>query len=183
MPYFLLRKRIAWLALVVLLALLTGCSQATEPAPQSTQTPEPPPFDVTYCDIDPSDLCLEGFGLDSKDRLLVLLKANDRFFADIYMRADGPDGEMFFECQQSENFLENIYCLGEAYPEDELIKLNIYSSSNNRLIAIGVFTVQLGSLPSPDVVFKVDITPTPSPVSSATPSYPNPSYPNPTSTP
>jgi len=188
MKYFLSRKGVIWPVLAGMLVLLAGCNRAAEATPQATPTPAPPPLDVTYCDIDPSDLCLEGFGLDSEDRLLVLWKADDRFYADIYMRADGPEGEIFFECQQSENFLENIYCLGEAYPEDELIKLNIYSNSNDRLIAIGVFNVQAGSLPSPDVVFKADITPTPSRVESSTPSYPNPSYPNssypnPTSTP
>ena len=168
------------LALVVfILVLLTACSQGAGPTPQATITPLPPPFGVTFCDIDPADICLEGFGLDIEENLLVLFKVKDQVYADIYIRADGPEGEIFFECQQSENFPENIYCIGEPFPEGELIKLNIYSKSSNKLIALGVFNVQFSNLPEPDFVFG---TPSLEP-SYPNPSYPNPSYPNPTAIP
>jgi hypothetical protein len=168
------------LAIVALiLVLLTACSRGAEPTPQPTQTPLPPPFGVTFCDIDPADICLEGFGLDIEERLLVLFKVEDQVYADIYIRADGPEGEILFECQQSENFTENVYCIGEPFPEGELIKLNIYSKSSNKLIAIGVFNVQFSNLPEPDFVFG---TPSPEP-SYPNPTYPNPLYPNPTSIP
>ncbi len=187
------KAQIFLLALIVLV-LLSGCSRGAEPTPEATQTPAPAPFEVTYCDINPSDMCLDGFGTDVDGNLLILFKADDLFFADIYIRADGPEGKIDFECQESENFLENIYCLGKPYPEQELIKLNIYSKSNDALIAIGVFNVAYSSLPEPDVVFGVTPTPQPSstlssPTSSSptpaypNPSYPNPSYPNPTSAP
>lgn len=176
--------------LVVL--LITGCSRETAPKPQASPTPQPPPFEVTYCDIDPSDMCLEGFGLEDEDKMLILFRADDRFFADIYIHADLDQEEVVFECQQSQNFLENVYCLGDAFPEGENIKLNIHSKSSDRLIAEGVFIVQYDVLPEPDVEFGI-VTPTatvplPTTVSSPTPrpsypNYPNPSYPNPTATP
>lgn len=178
---------------LLMMVLLAGCRQETEPTPEATPTPNPP-VGITYCDINPSDLCLEGFGLDVDDRLLILFKAEDLHFADIYINTDGPEGEMLFDCQQSENFLENVYCLGDRFPEGELIKMNIYSQDNDRLIAIGVFEVQYGDLPAPDVVFEVEGTATPfsgsapatTPTTAASypnPEYPNPAYPNPTSTP
>ena len=169
---------------LIILVLLAGCSRGAEPTLEATQTPLPPPFEVTYCDINPSDMCLDGFGTDADGNLLILFKADDRFFADIYIHADGPEGKIDFECQESENFLENVYCLGQPYPEQELIKLNIYSKSNDALIAIGVFDVAYSSLPAPDVVFGTTPTPSPfpgkntTPTSSLEPSYPNPSYPN-----
>ena len=181
---FLLSVKHTSLLVMFSLILLAGCNRGAELTPQAKQTSAPPPFGVTYCDIDPSDLCLEGFGLDIDERLLILFKAVDPLYADIYIRADGPDGEILLECQQSESFPENIYCLGEPFPEGELIKLNIYSKSSNKFIAIGVFNVQFGDLPESDVIFNADATPTPSPEPTFTePSYPNPSYPNPTSTP
>jgi hypothetical protein len=171
--------------------LLAGCGRGAEPTQEATQTPAPPPLEITYCDINPSDMCLVGFDTDIDDRMLVLFRADDRFFADIYMRAKGPDNEIVFECQESENILENVYCLGDPYPEGELIKLDVYSKNGDKLVAIGVFPVHYSVLPSPDVVFEANATPTPSPEEAATlaptsessypnPSYPNQSYPNPT---
>jgi len=188
-------KKILFLGLLLVL-LSTGCSREAVSIPEATTTPAPPPFEVTYCDIDPSDMCLEGFGLEDEDKMLILFKADDRFFANIYIRAERDQDEIVFECQQSQNFLENVYCLGDAFTEGENIKLNIYAKSNDRLIAEGIFIVQYGHLPEPDVEFGV-VTPTatvpvptlvPTSVSSPTPkpsypNYPNPSYPNPTPTP
>jgi len=170
---------------VLFLALLTSCGQEAEPTLVATQTFAPPPLSVTYCDINLSDICLEGFDTDIDDKLWVLFKVDDLFFADIYIRADGPEGEILFECEHSESFLENVYCLGDPYPAGELIKLNIYSQSSNRLVAIGVFDVQYGNLPERDVIFKADATPMPESPSYPNPnsSYPNPSYPNQTPAP
>lgn len=170
------------LLLLAALVLLASCSPREQAVPQSTETPAPAPFDVTYCDINPADVCLEGFGLDIEERLLVLFHVTDEAYTDIYMLSDGPDGEIFFECQQSKNFPENVYCLGESFPEGELIKLNIYSNINKALLAIGVFNVEYADLPESDVVFHADATPSPEP-SYPNPSYPNPSYPNPNTTP
>lgn len=184
-------KRIPFLGLILVL-LFAGCSREAASTPRATSTPEPLLFDVTYCDIDPSDMCLEGFGLEGEGKMLILFRADDRFFADIYIRADQGQEEVVFECQQSQNFLENVYCLGDALPEDESIKLNIYSKGSDELIAEGIFIVQYGSLPKPDVEFGVATqtaaAPVPTSVSSPTPkpsypNYPNPSYPNATAIP
>lgn len=189
-------KQIPFLSLLIVL-LFAGCSRETEPTPEASPTSGPPPFEVTYCDIAPSsDLCLEGFGQQEEDKMLILFIANDRFFANIYIRTDLDQEEVVFECQQSQNFLENVYCLGDAFPEEENIKLNIHAKSNDKLIAQGVFIVQYGALPEPDVEFDIAtptaIVPVPTPVSSPVPSptpepsypnYPNPSYPNQTATP
>ena len=201
---YLLSVKRAFLLVTLTLVLLAGCSWGAEPTPQATQKLLPAPLDVTYCDIDPADICLEGFGLGSEDELMVMFTVTDQVYTDIYIRADGPDGEILFDCQESEQFAENVYCLGEPFPEGELIKLNIYSQASNKFLAIGVFNVALGALPESDAIFHSTTTPIASPSPSypsapATPSraptspsasptptlgssYPNPSYPNPTST-
>lgn len=173
--------KIKFVLFISALVLLTACTPSIESTPQAKETSMPAPYGVTFCDIDPGDICLEGFGLDIEENLLVLFKVFEKVYEDIYIRADGPDGEIIFRCQHSEGFTENVYCLGEPYPEGELIKLNIYDRNSNKLTALGVFKVQFGDLPEPDFVFEPETTPTapPAVISSATPSYPNPIYPNP----
>lgn len=183
-------KRIPYLGLLLVL-LFAGCNREVEPTPKATRTPEPP-LGITYCDIDPSDLCLEGFGLEEdEDKMLILFKADDHSFWDIYILADQDQEEVVFECLQSQSFPENVYCLGNAFAEGESIKLNIHAKSTDKFIAEGIFIVEYGSLPEPDVEFGLATptatVPAPETVSSPTPkpsypNYPNPSYPNPTST-
>jgi hypothetical protein len=179
MKYSIQKNQMLWLVASSLL-LLAGCSRGAEATPQATPTLAPPPPGFTYCDIDPAKICLEGFGQDVEERLLVLFTIADEIYTNIYIRADGPEGEMLFRCQQSERFPENIYCLGEPFPEGELIKLNVYSKRDNDFLAIGVFNVEYVELPESDIVFYEDVTPG---SSYPNPSYPNPSYPNPNPTP
>ena len=165
------------------LAWITACSRKAEQTPEDDETSATPPLSITYCDIAPSDLCLEGFGQEDENKMLILFKADDRSFADIVVRVDHPDGEVLFECQQSQNFPDNVYCLGDAFENEENIKLEIYSKEDEKLIAVGVFFVEYGFIPEPDVEFG---TPTPEIVAvdvTSTPEYVDLTYPNPTSTP
>lgn len=203
MKHFVRKMKTLGLLLVGLI-LLAGCSRKAELTPQPTQSLPPAPLNFTYCDIDRADICLEGFGLGSEEELMVMFIVDDPLYADIYIRADGPDGEILFKCQESEVFTENVYCIGEPFPEGERIKLNLYSKSSNKFFAIGVFNVAIGALPESDVIFHSTTTPVPSlqsyppptaipsqrptfpsasPTPSLRPSYQNPSYPNWTSTP
>lgn len=179
-----MKPQIKSISLILLsLALVTACNRETEQTPDATKTSAPPPLSITYCDIAPSDLCLEGFGQEGEDKMLILFKADDWAFADIMVHVDHPDGEVIFECQQSQNFPENVYCLGDAFDDEENIKLEIYSKEDEKLIAVGVFFVEYGYIPAPDVEFGV---PTPEIVAAdatSTPEYVDLSDPNPTSTP
>ena len=179
-----MKSQIKLISLILLsLVLLTACGRETEQAPDVTETSAPPPLSITYCDIAPSDLCLEGFGQEGEDKMLILFKADDRSFADIVVRVDHPDGEVLFECQQSQNFLENVYCLGDAFEDEENIKLEIYSKDDEKLIAVGVFFVEYSAISEPDVEFGVPTPETSVAVITPTPEYVDLSYPNPTSTP
>jgi len=152
---------------IFLLTLLAGCSQESAVSPEVTPTPVPPPLIITYCDIETSDLCLKGFGQEDEEHMLILFFADDRSFADIYVLTAYEGDELRFECKQSQNFLENVYCLGDAFLAGESVKLNIHANHDDTLIAQGVFVVQYGSFPAPDVTF--DTIPTPSATSTSTP--------------
>lgn len=176
---------------VLFLVLLVNCRQKVEQAPENTLTPVPTPFGITYCDIKPSDLCLDGFGLEDEDKMLILFKADDRTYANIKVLMEQSEGEFDLECLQSKTFLESVYCQGEAVPDGEKIELSIYSASDGVMRAKGAFIVYYGYLPEPDVEFEStpNVTPTATPgsaypnpatpTSTLEPEYPNPSYPNP----
>jgi hypothetical protein len=176
--------------LVLSVVFVAGCTREAEQTP-STQTPDAPPLDITYCDIAPSDLCLEGFGEEDEDKMLILMKAHDQFFTDIYVHAEQEEEVVLFECLASLIFPENVFCIGDAFSEEKKIKLEIFSKNDDRLVAIGVFNVQYSAISTPDVEFgaspavpaePIISTPTPG---TTYPNYPNPtpSYPNSTPTP
>lgn len=205
------RKTTLWVILalgMLFTTLLAGClfgsGQEPEATPEDTPVPVPTPFEITYCDINPFDLCLEGFGLGEEDQLLILLVADDRAYTSIKTVLEWKDGDSTLECLQSQAFRENVYCQGGVVPDGEKIELNIYTLPDETLRALGAFIVHYESIQAPDVEFGVTptITPTTTPISAIQnasqtpgtrtpmrtptrtptqtprPAYPNPSYPN-----
>jgi hypothetical protein len=172
-----------------ILTLIAGCSLKATQTPKDTLTPISTPFGVTYCDINPSDLCLEGFGLEDEDKMLILFKADDRTYANIKVLLEQSEGESYLECLQSKAFPESVYCRGDAVPDGEKIELLIYTIPDETLKATGAFILHYGSIQEPGVEF--GITPKATLTSSPGSAYPNLStsdsaYPNlstPTSTP
>ena len=63
---------------VFFLIWIAGCSAKDMEPPEDTPTPAPTPYGITYCDIKPDNLCLEGFGMGGEDKMLILFKADDR---------------------------------------------------------------------------------------------------------
>ncbi len=152
-------KKIFFLILVSLL-LLSACSSA--PAPQKESSPTPLPS-LPYCNEDDTDICLEGFGQESEEQTIILLKANNQNCRDIYLLVDEDNT---FTCLQTEEFPINIYCSGLLFQNEEEIFIEVYSNLNEKLIAQGEFTIQYGAYHAP-------------PNLQAPTSYPNyPNYPN-----
>jgi len=183
----------ACLALLSLI-FLAGCRQKQTQQPDPTQTPAPKPLAITYCDINPSDLCLVGFGLDDEAGMLTLFNTSQPSFHNMDAFIAQLGGDIPLDCKQSQAFPESIYCAGEAIDPGESIALEIYSRGNGILLARGVFIIQLSSLPPPDVKFglaALSATPTitvlptkPTSPAFATRTQRSPaSYPNPTPAP
>ncbi len=152
-------KKIPFLILIPLL-LLSACSSA--PAPQEEPSPTPLPS-LPYCNEDDTDICLEGFGQENEEHTIILLKANNQSYRDIYLQVDEDNT---FTCLQTEEFPENIYCSGLFFQNGEEILIEVYSNLNEELIAQGEFTIQYGAYQTP-------------PNLQPPASYPNyPNYPN-----
>ena len=196
---FFLKKKYVFLIILILL-FPTACNgsadqSADQNADQNAEDSQAPsaasPLNIAYCNTSSADLCLEGFGEEGEAKLLILFKADNPLFNDIYIGIEKDKDEVLFQCLQSQEFPENIYCSGDLFPNGESIQLNIYSRKDKELIAEGEFTIQYGDIQqSEDVEFEdvefEDLAPeSPSPdnPNSSYPNYPNSSYENPTSTP
>lgn len=149
-------KYFRYFVFVLFVFLLAGCGKEPEPTPVTKQqTTVTPPLNITYCDIDPSDLCLEGFDLNDDGQTLIYFLADDYSFADIYVQAELGDEEVAFVCVQSQNTPENVYCLGDSLSDDTTsITLKVYANTSREQIARGVFVLEYLALPAPDVDFE-----------------------------
>lgn len=162
-----------------LLILLSSCAT---PAPEKEieETQAPAFVEITYCNIDDSTLCLEGFGKESGENLIILFKADNPDFENIYLRVNKNSR---FQCAKSQEFPENIYCIGEIIPNGTEIEINVYTDTDNTQLASGKFTIQYGKLQLTDDI-ELEASPTSpdypnSPTFPDPPSYPNyPNYPN-----
>ena len=154
------------LLLIITILLLTSCSsdEQTSPTPEPSQTPEPI-WSMNYCNITPQNLCLEGYGQESEDNLLILLKADNPDFRNIYLHVNENKENAKFTCTASDLFPENIYCIGENFPNGVTIELKVYAADTHKIISIGDFTIQSGNMQLPNDIINEDY-----------PNYPN--YPN-----
>lgn len=188
-----LRKRSVFFIILILL-FITACNGNPTQVPENSQIySDSSPLNITYCNISSTDLCLEGFGKEGEDNLLILFKADNPVFADIYVGIEKGKDEIVFECIQAQDFSKNVYCSGDIFPNGENIQLNIYAKEDEKLIAKGGFTIQYGVIQrADDIEFEIS-TPESSkpsypnesnePNEPDEPNYPNSSYENPTATP
>ena len=154
------------------LIIISGCTPATE---EKTETEEALPIaEVQYCNLGDSTLCLEGFGKENEENLIILFKSEKPDFEEIYLRINEETENIPYQCSPSQEFPKNIYCIGEIFPNGEEIEINIYTKNDNAQIATGGFTIQYGNLQLSDDTEFED-----SPTFPNSPDYPNDSdYPN-----
>ena len=158
----------------MMLVLATACSGEAKHTRESSSPSDQKPIEISYCNIASSDLCLEGFGQEGDDSLLILFKADNPLFADIYISIEKDKSEVLFACTQSQDFPENLYCSGDFFQNGEDIQLKIYTREGNELIAEGQFSIQYGKIRSPNKIENED-----SKFGSKIPNYPNyPNYPD-----
>jgi len=158
-----------FLAFALSLILLNSCTPTSKK--ETEESPPPPIAEISYCNMDDSTLCLEGFGEENEENLIILFKSNSSEFKDIYLRINKNGENIPYQCAQSQEFPENIYCIGDFFPNDEEITIGVYTFNNDTPIGKGKFTIQYGDLQlSDDVEFENSPT---------FPDYPNyPNYPN-----
>lgn len=179
--------------LIFLLFLFTVSCREALPAPQSLDENLPSSLaELSYCNEDDSGLCLEGFGKEKDEKLIILLQDNNRLITRLQVQEEGKSSQYDFKCAYPENFPQYIYCVGDFIENGALIQLSVYDVAG-KLSAQGKFAIQQGDLSSfvGDIAVEPVLTPTAIPTKDIddensenlpSPNYPNypnyPSYPN-----
>ena len=150
-------------------------SKPAHPSPTGSQ----PVLDITYCGADPSGLCVVSCGVETEGGMLVNFITPGLSFPDFYLKIRWHGNEIVYECQRVEGFPTSISCVGEQIPLGETIELEIFSKTEDHLIAKGSLVISSLALPTPITVSTTKISPTPpsqaTPTATAVNSYP--SYP------
>lgn len=165
--------------------LLSACAQGSTEEAHPTEPINTLEY-LPYCSDDASNLCVEGFGKEADEKLIVLFQSKKN--NEISVRATDENGqETALDCYPAEGFSQNIYCIGVILPESgSKLKIDAYETGSSKLLGSGNFHIQYGQI---EFAGKIPASPTPQesvsyPNSeSETPpnpaSYPNyPNYPN-----
>ena len=177
---------------LLLVFIISGCGKKPEDTANGLNTLQ----HLAYCNEDDSRLCVEGFGKEKDEHLVILLRTKDKRDADIFLEVKMGEEKITFECYSSDEFAFNTYCIGDILPNSgEMIGINAYSMDSNTLLGSGNFRIQYGqikfiqTLPDPQGIpssypnystYPATETNTEiSPIYSNTPTYPSsPNYPN-----
>ena len=162
--------------------IISGCGKKPEDTANGLNTLQ----HLAYCSEGDSRLCVEGFGKEKNEHLVILLRTKDKRDTDIFLEIKTGEKKIVFECYPSDEFAFNIYCVGDILPDSgATIGINAYSMGGNNLLGSGNFRIQYGPTefietpPDPqDIPSNAEANPIYSntPTSPSSPSYPN--YPN-----
>jgi hypothetical protein len=148
---------------------------------------------LAYCSSDQVTPCIVSFSLDANGKMLVNLLTTGAFYPDFYLKIKQGGEQHIYSCQKVSRFATSVYCTGAVLPLGEMFQFSIFSLKEDVLLAEGDFPiigmalgtpVVLASGPSsplptssPTEEFLIQTPtaaqPTPAPVRTVTPSYPN----------
>lgn len=171
-----MKKNTHAILIVLFLFFLSSCINQT--GKEVFQTPEPNTLKhIAYCNINSSKLCVEGFGKDNNQHLIILFQSKAIVDKDITVYLTSNEERVPFICSRSEEFPENIYCTGPILPEaGDTIKIDAFSTDNTKLLGSGNFRIQYGQI---EFLGKLPVVPIAEENTQSPASYPNyPNYPN-----
>jgi hypothetical protein len=162
---------------------------------------------LAYCHSNQMTPCIISFSRDQNGDMLVNILTRGTSFPDFYLKIKHSEGESIYQCHKVKRFSTSVFCIGKVLPLGEMLQFFIFSTDDNNLLAQGNFSIigmafstlevfastvegtpptQITGFPTQDLSTSIStqVTPTRTPTSTRTPSYPNPStrtpsYPNP----
>jgi hypothetical protein len=198
------RKSIVFvLAGIVILALLALAWRIVSLQQAASEVTVEPVLKISYCGAEPEELCVLSFGRDVDENMVVNIFVPDSKLPAFYLKIKKAAGENVYECEKDKEVWTNVFCYGDMANLQERMELSMFSKKDDRLIAMGNFTLKAILLSEPlsageadgtsTLESNVDETPTPTgtsdiltetdtptPTLTLTPdvSYPDSSYPN-----
>ena len=192
------RSRLFVLAGIILLALLAVTWRIVSLQKAASKVDVEPVLKIGYCGTEPDELCILSFGRDVDENMVVNIFSPNRKFPEFYVKIKRAAGESVYECEKDKEIRTNVFCYGDLANLQERMEVRLFAKEDERLLAMGDFTLKALLISEPSVAENSEdiptleaavkeiptpgfntsaatITPTPTPDAS----YPNPSYPNP----
>lgn len=92
---------------------------------------------ISYCGVDPEELCVLSFGRDLEDNMVINLFVPDRNFPYFYLKIKRTVVESIYECEKDKEVPTSVYCTGESIGLQEKMEINLISKEDDHLMAVG----------------------------------------------
>lgn len=150
-------KRTSWIlaGIVIVLAFVVGVAffRGNDDARTLEQTvANLPVAPLGYCGGEQVKPCIVSFGTDAFDNMLINILLPDLSFPGFYMKISHSAGETVYICQRLSTAVNTAYCAGKRLPPGESLRLRIYASKDDTLLAEGNLPIIGLALPTVGVV-------------------------------
>jgi hypothetical protein len=119
-------------------------TDTSEPLPTET----PATIDLVYC-TSPVSLCIVSFGQDNAGNMLIAIKNNIPGLAEFYAKLTSTDASELYPCQKVQFTSDIYYCTGNQIPDGTMVTMEVYSKSDDQLVASGRIPVSAEATPTP----------------------------------
>ena len=92
----------------------------------------------------PGRLCLDSFGTDNSQNILLTLTNNSTSIQAIYIKLEQDGETTTYPCQKVQPAPETFYCLGGPVSADATIKIAVFAKSTDRLLASAELSLASG---------------------------------------
>jgi len=123
-------------------------------SPNAAQTDDtfstdvPAEIELVYC-YTPVSLCVISFGSDNAGNMLIVIRNNIPDLAEFYAKINQTETPELYTCQKVQFTRDVYYCLGNPIVDGTMVKMEVYSKSDDRLVASGSLLISLQGTPAP----------------------------------
>ena len=111
---------------------------------------------LNYCYNNAPAICIVSFGKDQAGNLLIVIRNDQPAVKQIFLSINQTTGAQLAQCQPVQFSDDLFYCTALSIQDGATTRIDLYSKSDNRLIASGIVLVSVNGTP----MVKLSSTPT-----------------------